>query len=41
MQNFKAMKAVRDAELSDMKLGVGTIKNVTDAQAFIDAGADF
>ncbi len=41
LQNFKAMKAVRDAELPGMALGVGTIKNTKDAQAFIDAGADF
>lgn len=41
LNNFKAMKAVRDAELPGMKLGVGTIKNTKDAQAFIDAGADF
>src|SRR3982751_5027849 len=41
LQNFKAMKTVRDAELPEMKLGIGTIKNTKDAQAFIDAGADF
>jgi 2-dehydro-3-deoxyphosphogluconate aldolase / (4S)-4-hydroxy-2-oxoglutarate aldolase len=41
LNNFKAMKVVRDAELPEMMLGVGTIKNVKDAQAFIDAGADF
>ena len=41
LQNFKAMKTVRDAELPGMKLGIGTIKNTKDAQAFIDAGADF
>ena len=41
LQNFKKMKEVCDSELKGMYLGVGTIKNDKDAQAFIDAGADY
>lgn len=41
LQNFAAMKAVCEAELKGMRLGVGTIKNATAAQQFIDAGADY
>jgi 2-dehydro-3-deoxyphosphogluconate aldolase/(4S)-4-hydroxy-2-oxoglutarate aldolase len=39
--NFKAMKQVCDAEMQDMYLGIGTIKNAAAANAFIAAGADF
>lgn len=39
--NFKAMKKVCETELTDMILGVGTIKNGEMAQAFIDAGTDY
>lgn len=41
LQNFKAMKQVIDSELKGMYLGVGTIKNAEQAQAFVDAGADY
>jgi 2-dehydro-3-deoxyphosphogluconate aldolase/(4S)-4-hydroxy-2-oxoglutarate aldolase len=41
LQNFKAMRKVCDTELQGMFLGVGTIKDATAAQAFIDAGADY
>src|ERR1035438_3838467 len=41
LHNFKKMRAVCDAELTGMCLGIGTIKNRTMAQTFIDAGADF
>lgn len=41
LANFKALVAIRDRELKDMQLGIGTIKNATDAQAFIQAGADY
>lgn len=40
-QNFKKMREVCDAEMKDMYLGIGTIKNGKTAQAYIDAGADF
>lgn len=41
LKNFKEMRTVCDTELSGMYLGVGTIKNAEQAQAFIDAGADY
>lgn len=41
LQNFKKMRELCDAELKDMYLGIGTIKNGKMAQTFIDAGADF
>jgi len=41
LANFKAMRSVCDAELKGMYLGVGTIKNGEQAQAFIDAGAHY
>ena len=41
LANFKAMKKVCDAEMKDMFLGVGTIKNATMAEAFLDAGCDY
>ena len=41
LNNFKKMRTVCDKELQGMWLGVGTIKNVDSAKAFIDAGADY
>lgn len=41
LNNFKAMRSLCDTELKGMYLGVGTIKNGEQAQAFIDAGADY
>lgn len=41
LKNFEAMRKVCDTELKGMYLGVGTIKDATAAQAFIDAGADY
>lgn len=41
LQNFGKLRAVCDSELKDMYLGIGTIKNGAQAQAFIDAGADY
>jgi len=41
LENFKKLKAERDANLKDLLLGVGTVKTVDDAHAYIDAGADF
>jgi 2-dehydro-3-deoxyphosphogluconate aldolase/(4S)-4-hydroxy-2-oxoglutarate aldolase len=38
---FMALKQYRDAELPEMLLGVGTIKDVLQARLFINAGADF
>lgn len=41
LENFKALVTLRNEELPGMELGIGTIKTVADAQAFIDAGADY
>jgi 2-dehydro-3-deoxyphosphogluconate aldolase/(4S)-4-hydroxy-2-oxoglutarate aldolase len=41
LNNFKAMRALADAELPGMYLGIGTIKSAEQANAFIDAGADY
>lgn len=41
LANFKEMLRVRDAEMPGLQLGIGTIKNTQDAQAFLDAGADY
>lgn len=38
---FKALIAARDSDMPGLYLGIGTIKNIGQAQAFIDAGADF
>ena len=39
--NFTQMKEVRDQEMPDMMLGIGTIKNGEQARSFIEAGADY
>ena len=41
LSNFKAMVAVQRHEMPDMLLGVGTIKNIKQAEEYILAGADF
>ncbi len=41
LDNFKAIKKVVNKEMPGLFLGIGTIKNVSDAEAFIDVGADF
>ena len=41
LANFKAMKNICETEMKDMLLGVGTIKNASMAQSFIDAGCDY
>jgi 2-dehydro-3-deoxyphosphogluconate aldolase / (4S)-4-hydroxy-2-oxoglutarate aldolase len=41
LTNFAAMKKVCEAEMKDMYLGVGTIKNAEMAQQFVDVGADY
>ncbi|MET4080313.1 2-dehydro-3-deoxyphosphogluconate aldolase/(4S)-4-hydroxy-2-oxoglutarate aldolase [Pedobacter sp. UYP30] len=41
LPNFKKLVEVRNAEMPDLYLGIGTIKTITDAHAFIDAGTDF
>jgi 2-dehydro-3-deoxyphosphogluconate aldolase / (4S)-4-hydroxy-2-oxoglutarate aldolase len=39
--NFKAMLKVRNSEMKDLLLAVGTIRNAQQANQFIEAGADF
>ncbi len=39
--NFRQMIGLRDKEMKDMLLGVGTIKNLPDATRYLEAGADF
>lgn len=41
LDNFAAMVKVRDVELPGLFLGIGTIKNAGQAEAFIAAGADY
>ncbi len=41
LHNFKKMIGVRNAEMGGMLLGVGTVKNLKDAENYIAAGADF
>lgn len=40
-QNFKKMITVRNAEMPDMLIGIGTIKNIAQAETYLDLGADF
>ncbi|MBK8346807.1 MAG: bifunctional 4-hydroxy-2-oxoglutarate aldolase/2-dehydro-3-deoxy-phosphogluconate aldolase [Saprospiraceae bacterium] len=39
--NFKAMVALRDESMPDLMLGIGTIKNLTQAKMYREVGADF
>ena len=41
LSNFTKMVELRNAEMSDLLLGVGTIKNMQHANDYISAGADF
>ena len=41
LSNFKKMAEVRNAEMPGLSLGVGTIKNVKQAEDYMSAGADF
>ncbi|MVN92068.1 bifunctional 4-hydroxy-2-oxoglutarate aldolase/2-dehydro-3-deoxy-phosphogluconate aldolase [Mucilaginibacter aquatilis] len=41
LENFKKLKELQQAEMPDLNLGIGTIKSVHEADAFINAGADF
>ena len=41
LRNFTAMVAVRNAEMPGLLLGVGTIKNMQQANDYMAAGADF
>lgn len=39
--NFKAMVKVKNTEMTDLFLGIGTLKTATDAEKYTEAGADF
>lgn len=41
LENFKKLKAERDAHMKGLLLGAGTVKTVEDAHNYIAAGADF
>ncbi|QTE38753.1 bifunctional 4-hydroxy-2-oxoglutarate aldolase/2-dehydro-3-deoxy-phosphogluconate aldolase [Mucilaginibacter gossypii] len=42
LENFKVLKqALANGEMPGLELGIGTIKSVQEAEAFIAAGADF
>jgi 2-dehydro-3-deoxyphosphogluconate aldolase / (4S)-4-hydroxy-2-oxoglutarate aldolase len=41
LENFKMLKKLQQGELTDLLLGIGTIKTTREATEFIDAGADF
>ena len=41
LKNFKNLVEVRNAEMPGLLLGVGTIKNLQQAEDYISAGADF
>lgn len=41
LSNFKKMIEVRNAEMPEMLLGIGTIKNLAQAETYHLAGADF
>jgi 2-dehydro-3-deoxyphosphogluconate aldolase/(4S)-4-hydroxy-2-oxoglutarate aldolase len=40
-ENFKHLISVRNLEMNDLIIGVGTIKNMQQALNFLEAGADF
>lgn len=41
LPNFKKLVALRNFEMADLRLGIGTIKTAADALKFIEAGADY
>ncbi|MBL0738581.1 bifunctional 4-hydroxy-2-oxoglutarate aldolase/2-dehydro-3-deoxy-phosphogluconate aldolase [Flavobacterium sp. GN10] len=41
LSNFKKMIEIRNAEMPEMLLGIGTIKNLTQAETYYLTGADF
>lgn len=41
LSNFTKMVELRNGEMPDMLLGIGTIKNLVQADAYVKAGADF
>ena len=41
LRNFKVLKNAQQLEMPELSLGIGTIKTVHEADAFINAGADY
>lgn len=41
LNNFKKLVETRNKEMQGMLLGVGTVKNLKDAENYLNAGADF
>lgn len=41
LENFKQLNRVRNLEMNDLIIGVGTVKNSQQALDFLEAGADF
>lgn len=41
LENFKVLKKLQQDELTDLLLGIGTIKTTREATEYIDTGADF
>lgn len=41
LNNFKKMVAVRNNDMKDLLLGIGTIKNINQAISYLNVGADF
>ncbi len=41
LSNFKKMIEIRNAEMPEMLLGIGTIKNLQQAEEYYEIGADF
>ena len=41
LENFKVLKKAQKKELTDLTIGIGTVKNISEAEMFMDAGADF
>ncbi len=39
--NFKKLIEVRDKEMADLLLGIGTVKNLEQVKSYFDIGADF
>lgn len=41
LNNFRKMVEIRDAEMPEMLLGIGTVKNLQQAEEYYNIGADF
>lgn len=41
LDNFRQLKELSSAEFPDLSLGIGTVKNISEMDAFIDIKADF